>query len=86
MHELPQNLLGPIQDFEKAFTVDRSKLKEIVNHFVKELEKGELRVIRSSPIPPHRLTNIGLSVEGGNIVRTPPFPGAQYGLTIRNSP
>ncbi|KAJ5375175.1 hypothetical protein N7517_007181 [Penicillium concentricum] len=40
MHELPQNLLGPIQDFEKAFTVDRSKLKEIVNHFVKELEKG----------------------------------------------
>lgn len=41
MHELPQNLLGPIQDFEKAFTVDRSKLKEIVNHFVKELEKGE---------------------------------------------
>ena len=41
MHELPQNLLGCIQDFEKAFTVDRSKLKEIVNHFVKELEKGE---------------------------------------------
>ncbi|KAG0160249.1 hypothetical protein PDIDSM_7776 [Penicillium digitatum] len=40
MHELPQNLLGCIQDFEKAFTVDRSKLKEIVNHFVKELEKG----------------------------------------------
>ncbi|KAJ5504471.1 hypothetical protein N7463_007345 [Penicillium fimorum] len=40
MQELPQNLLGPIQDFEKAFTVDRSKLKEIVNHFVKELEKG----------------------------------------------
>jgi hypothetical protein len=36
MHELPQNLLGPIHDFEKAFTVDRSKLKEIVNHFVKD--------------------------------------------------
>lgn len=48
MHELPQNLLGPIHDFEKAFTVDRSKLKEIVNHFVKELEKGDLS--RSSPI------------------------------------
>lgn len=41
MHELPQNLLEPIKEFEKAFTVDRSKLKEIVNHFVKELEKGE---------------------------------------------
>ncbi|KAJ5942606.1 hypothetical protein N7516_002774 [Penicillium verrucosum] len=40
MHELPQNLLEPIKEFEKAFTVDRSKLKEIVNHFVKELEKG----------------------------------------------
>ncbi|CAG8337818.1 unnamed protein product, partial [Penicillium nalgiovense] len=47
MHELPQNLLGPIHDFEKAFTVDRSKLKEIVNHFVKELEKDDLS--RSSP-------------------------------------
>ncbi|OGE52144.1 hypothetical protein PENARI_c011G05152 [Penicillium arizonense] len=40
MQELPQNLLGPIQDFEKAFTVDTAKLKEVVNHFVKELEKG----------------------------------------------
>jgi hexokinase len=40
MQELPQNLLGPIKDFEKAFTVDGAKLKEIVNHFVKELEKG----------------------------------------------
>jgi hexokinase len=42
MHEVPQDLLGPIQDFEKAFTVDKTKLKEIVNHFVKELEKGRL--------------------------------------------
>jgi hexokinase len=41
MQELPQNLLGPIKDFEKAFTVDTAKLKEVVNHFVKELEKGE---------------------------------------------
>jgi hexokinase len=42
MHEVPQNLLGPIQSFEKQFTVDKKKLKEIVNHFVKELEKGML--------------------------------------------
>jgi hexokinase len=41
MQELPQNLLGPIKDFEKAFTVDTAKLKEVVNHFVKELEKGK---------------------------------------------
>lgn len=41
MHELPQNLLGPIKDFEQAFTVDRTRLKQVVNHFVKELEKGK---------------------------------------------
>ena len=40
MQDLPQNLLQHIKDFEDVFTVDRAKLKEIVNHFVKELEKG----------------------------------------------
>lgn len=40
MHDLPQNLLQQIKDFEDMFTVDRTKLKQIVNHFVKELEKG----------------------------------------------
>lgn len=40
MHDLPQNLLQQIKDFEDIFTVDRAKLKQIVNHFVKELEKG----------------------------------------------
>lgn len=40
MHDLPQNLLQQIKDFEDMFTVDRAKLKQIVNHFVKELEKG----------------------------------------------
>ncbi|KAJ5872580.1 uncharacterized protein N7529_004933 [Penicillium soppii] len=40
MQELPQDLLGPIQKFEKEFTVDKERLKKIVNHFVKELEKG----------------------------------------------
>jgi hexokinase len=39
---LPQNLLQPIKDFEDQFTVDRAKLKQIVAHFVKELEKGVL--------------------------------------------
>lgn len=39
---MPQNLLQQIQDFEEKFTVDQTKLKEIVAHFVKELEKGEL--------------------------------------------
>ncbi|KAJ5234422.1 Hexokinase [Penicillium citrinum] len=40
MQDLPQNLLQHIKDFEDIFTVDRPKLKEIVKHFVKELEKG----------------------------------------------
>ncbi|KAJ5545147.1 hypothetical protein N7535_006465 [Penicillium sp. DV-2018c] len=40
MQDVPQNLLGEIKKFEEAFTVDGAKLKQIVNHFVKELEKG----------------------------------------------
>lgn len=43
MQDLPQNLLQQIKDFEDMFTVDRAKLKQIVNHFVKELEKGRCR-------------------------------------------
>jgi hexokinase len=52
MHDLPQNLLQQIKDFEDAFTVDRAKLKEIVNHFVKELEKGTFlnSVIHRGPL------------------------------------
>lgn len=38
--QVPDEFKGPIQEFEKAFTVGTSKLKQIVNHFVKELEKG----------------------------------------------
>lgn len=41
MHDVPQNLLQQIRDFEECFTVDQAKLKQIVAHFVKELEKGE---------------------------------------------
>lgn len=41
MHDLPQNLLKQIKDFEEYFTVDQAKLKQIVAHFVKELEKGK---------------------------------------------
>ncbi|KAJ5172377.1 hypothetical protein N7492_004970 [Penicillium capsulatum] len=40
MHDLPQNLLKEIKHFEDVFSVDRKKLKEIVDHFIKELEKG----------------------------------------------
>jgi hexokinase len=50
MHELPQNLLEQIKQFEDIFTVDRAKLKEIVDHFVKELEKGMSRPIYSDNV------------------------------------
>ncbi|KAH8704745.1 putative hexokinase Kxk [Talaromyces proteolyticus] len=40
MADIPKDLLSQIKEFEEQFTVDRQKLKEIVAHFVKELEKG----------------------------------------------
>ncbi|KAL5332594.1 hexokinase-domain-containing protein [Aspergillus crustosus] len=38
--DLPQDLLEQIKHYEEVFTVDTASLKKIVNHFVKELEKG----------------------------------------------
>lgn len=71
---MPQNLLQPIKDFEDQFTVDRAKLKQIVAHFVKELEKGTSPPYWKNPVIPQQPgTNssqtTGLTVEGGNIVR-----------------
>ncbi|KAH3394679.1 hypothetical protein KXV81_003540 [Aspergillus fumigatus] len=40
MADVPQNLLQQIKDFEEMFTVDKAKLKQVVDHFVKELDKG----------------------------------------------
>lgn len=39
---MPKNLLEQIKEFEEMFTVSGEKLKQIVDHFVKELEKGAL--------------------------------------------
>ena len=39
--ELPQNLQAQIEEFEDVFTVDTAILKKVVDHFVKELQKGE---------------------------------------------
>lgn len=44
MADVPDDLLEQIQYLEKMFTVDRSKLKEVTSHFVKELEKGKSSV------------------------------------------
>lgn len=42
MADVPKNYLAQIKEFEDLFTVDTAKLKEVVEHFVKELEKGDL--------------------------------------------
>ena len=42
MADVPEDLLTQIKYLEKIFTVDRAKLKEITNHFVSELDKGQI--------------------------------------------
>lgn len=44
--ELPQNLQHQIQEYEETFTVGTETLKKVVDHFEKELEKGELAYTR----------------------------------------
>ena len=44
MADVPQDLLEQIQELEKLFTVDQAKLKEVTEHFVKELAKGKFGV------------------------------------------
>ncbi|KAL1956592.1 hypothetical protein VTO42DRAFT_7003 [Malbranchea cinnamomea] len=40
MADMPKHFLDLIKELEALFTVDQAKLKQIVEHFVKELEKG----------------------------------------------
>ncbi|EEH38094.2 hexokinase [Paracoccidioides lutzii Pb01] len=40
MAEMPTELLDQLKTLEELFTVDQAKLKKIVDHFIKELEKG----------------------------------------------
>lgn len=40
MADVPKDLMQEIKRLEQMFTVDTAKLKEITDHFVKELEKG----------------------------------------------
>ena len=44
MADVPQDLLEQIKELERLFTVDQPKLKEVTEHFVKELTKGEYYV------------------------------------------
>ncbi len=45
MADVPDDLLEQIKYLESIFTVDQAKLKEVTNHFVKELEKGKSSVL-----------------------------------------
>lgn len=42
MAEIPKNLQAEIKALEDQLTVPKDKLKQITDHFVKELEKGRL--------------------------------------------
>lgn len=39
--DVPEDLLAQIKHLEEIFSVDKAKLKEVTNQFVKELDKGE---------------------------------------------
>uniref|UniRef100_A0A060T772 Phosphotransferase n=1 Tax=Blastobotrys adeninivorans TaxID=409370 RepID=A0A060T772_BLAAD len=52
MADVPRDLLEQIAQLEKLFTVDGAKLKEITDHFVKELEKGLSEEGGSIPMNP----------------------------------
>ncbi|KAL2374687.1 hexokinase [Blastomyces gilchristii SLH14081] len=40
MADMPKDMLEQLKTLEELFTVDQAKLKEIVEHFIKELRKG----------------------------------------------
>jgi hypothetical protein len=50
-HDASKDLVQEIEQLEKMFTVETPKLKEITDHFVKELTKGMLSMSRRQ----HRL-------------------------------
>lgn len=41
MSNVPEDLLDEIKHLEEMFTVDKAKLKQITEKFVKELAKGK---------------------------------------------
>lgn len=50
MTDVPRDLLEQITQLENLFTVDTKKMKEITDHFVKELEKGLSKAGGSIPM------------------------------------
>lgn len=50
MADVPKDLQEEIKRLEDMFTVPKAKLKQITDHFVSELTKGEPPVWRACPI------------------------------------
>lgn len=67
MADVPKDLLQEIKRLEDLFGVSTEKLKQITDHFVSELTKGEF-MCTTDIFPPADIY-LGLSVEGGSIVR-----------------
>jgi len=51
---VPNDLMAQIRDLESQFTIDTSKMHEIVARFQSELEKGAFLILRSAPLAPAR--------------------------------
>lgn len=43
--DFPKDLLEQIRELEKLFEVPASKLKEITDHFITELDKGMSKIL-----------------------------------------
>lgn len=48
--EIPKSLMAEIKSLEEQLTVPKEKLKQITDHFVKELEKGMSKFVPSPGI------------------------------------
>jgi hexokinase len=44
LKDVPPEILSQVNKLEDMFIISREKLKEITDHFVKELEKGVARI------------------------------------------
>ncbi|KAF9634438.1 putative hexokinase protein [Lasiodiplodia theobromae] len=65
MADVPKDLLETMKRLEEQFTVPQAKLKEITDHFVKELEKGLSKEGGSIPMIPTWVMNFPTGDETG---------------------
>lgn len=70
MADVPKDLLDQINELERLFTVDREKLKQITEHFVSELKRGEIDLLNEYDLSwmDTNGSSIGLSENGATVV------------------